>query len=574
MKRIWQYCRPIRGRLAVEVLIKFLGTVMDLMLPLILSHIIDEIVPLKNIPLVLLWGGLMLVCSALALLGNVSANRMAAEVSRTVTGQLRRDLYTHISFLSCGKADEVGIPSLEARLTSDTYNVHQMVGSMQRIGIRSPIIIVGGLLLMAMSSPRLALAMAATLPLVLLVVLVVNKIGIPLYAATQRKADQLVCTVRENCMGARVIKALSKTGHEKRRFAGVNDELTASEQHASTVMAVSNPLLNVILNGALVVVVLLAAWGINDGSVKPGTLIAFMTYFTIVLNALLSINRVFVMLSKGMASANRIDAVMALALERDRAETAAAPAPVKTASHIRFEGVAFSYGKVKNNLENIDFSLGRGQTMGIIGPTGCGKSTLLGLLLRFYEVDAGAVRIDGQDVRDIPLAELRGRFGTVFQNDVLFADTVQENVRFGRELTDSQVETALRDAQGDFVSKLKNGVLSELSPRGSNLSGGQKQRLLIARAMAGAPDILILDDASSALDYKTDANLRRVLGSRYAGTTKIIVTQRVSSIVHADRILVLDEGRIIGQGTHDTLMKTCGEYQLIANMQMGGDEHA
>ena len=570
MKRIWQYCRPMKGKIIVEMLVKFSGTVMDLLLPLILSHIIDEVVPLENIPLVALWGGVMLVCSGLSLLGNVIANRMAADVSRVVTRQLRHDLYSKISRLSCEQVDEVGIPSLEARLTSDTYNVHQLVSSMQRIGIRSPIIIVGGLLLMALRSPRLALAMGATLPLVVLVVVLVNRYGIPLYTATQRKVDTLVCTVRENSTGARVIKALSKTQHEKERFAQVNDDVTASEKRASTIMAVSNPLMNVILNCALVAVVVLAAYGIQGGSVKPGTLIAFMTYFTIVLNALLSINRVFVMLSKGTASANRISSVLDLDTEADGAPQGR----VDTDFHVQFDHVAFSYKKVKNNLEDVDFALKRGQTLGIIGPTGCGKSTILNLLLRFYDVDSGAVRIDGEDIRGMSLEALRAHFGTVLQNDVLFADTVEENVSFGRNVAADGVRKAIRYAQADFVDGLEGGAQFELAPRGSNLSGGQKQRLLIARALADAPDILLLDDASSALDYQTDANLRKTLGERYAHTTKIIVTQRVSSILRADCILVLEEGRVIGKGTHEELLENCSEYRNIAQMQMGSVAYA
>ena len=570
MRRLWSYIRPMRVQLFFQILIKSSGSLMDLALPFILSYVIDEVVPLHSRGRIFLWGGVMIICSVLAWLGNIIPNRMASNLARKVTRQLRHDLYASISYLSCEQVDEFTVPSLEARLTSDTYNIHQMVSMSQRMGLRTPILIIGGIICTVVLDPALAGALACALPLIFLIVYFVNKIGIPLYAKTQETVDRLVCTVRENCTGIRVIKALSKTESEKVRFEAVNNEVVAKETKASVTMATSNPLINLVLNTGLVCVIVLAAYRVNIGAGKPGTIVAFITYFTIILNACMSVSRLFVMISKGLSSANRVDKVMSAS---DTMEILPKE-PVETPYHIAFDHVNFSYKKVKNNLNDICFALKKGQILGIIGPTGCGKSTIVNLLLRFYDVDSGTIRINGLDIRSLSPQELRTHLGIVFQNDSLFADTVLNNVRFGRDISEEEIRQALQDAQGEFVFSEKGGMDFELTPRGSNLSGGQKQRLLIARALAASPDILILDDSSSALDYKTDAQLRAALKARHGDTTTIIVAQRISSIRHADLILVMDEGNVIGSGTHEELMRTCPAYQNISKVQMGDEKIA
>ncbi len=571
MKRIFPYLRPYLPRISLGLAIKFTGTIMDLLLPWILSYMIDDVVPLKEVPRIVFWGGAMVACAAVALITNIVANRMASWVAQHTTEALRHDLFSKISHLSCGQIDSFSIPSLESRLTSDTYNVHQMIGMMQRLGVRAPILLIGGIFITLMLEPVLALILIAVLPLIALVIYGVSKKGIPLYTRLQQGVDAMVRTVRENVTGIRVIKALSKTDYEKERFSSVNSEVVRREKTAGITMALTNPLMNLFLNVGLTVVIIVGAFRVDSGLTQPGKILAFLTYFTIILNAMLSITRMFVMLSKGTASAERIREVL------DTPEDLALlPSDdMDGAYHIIFDRVTFSYQKKEANLRDISFRLKRGVRLGIIGATGCGKSTIVSLLMRLYDADAGEIRIGGQRVEAIPPEVLHTKFGVVFQNDILFADTIAENIDFGRGLSREQIEKAAACAQAmEFIQSLPDGFEHRLTAKGTNLSGGQKQRLLIARALAGDPEILILDDSSSALDYKTDSLLRQALAREYPGVTTIVIAQRVSSILHADHILVLEEGRELGYGTHPELMESCELYREISRSQMGGGEVA
>ena len=496
--------------------------------------------------MIVFWGILMAIFSVIALLGNVIANRMASKVARNTTERIRKDLFAKIMSLSCAQADSFTIPSLISRLTSDTYNVHGMVGMMQRLGIRAPILLLGGIVVTLTLEPVLALILIACLPLMVLVIVTVSRKGIPLYTNLQKGVDKLVQTVRENVTGIRVIKALSKTDYEKNRFDRVNKDVVAREKKAGLTMAVTNPTMNLFLNLGMTLIILVGAFRVNGGISQPGKIIAFMNYFTIILNAVLSINRMFVMASKGIASAGRIDEVLQTPEDLQPQLSDAK----EEEAHVVFDHVSFSYLKKEDNLTDISFSLKRGETLGIIGETGSGKSTIVNLLMRLYQADEGSIRIGGRDVNSIPPEELHMKFGVVFQHDILYADTIAENISFGRNLPEDELKLAAADAQAEeFISSLPEGLEHMLTIKGSNLSGGQKQRLLIARALAGKPEILILDDSSSALDYKTDARLRAAIRAHFQGTTSIIIAQRVSSILHADHILVLEDGKEIGYGT-------------------------
>ncbi len=565
MKTVLHYLRPRLGIMSVGLLIKFFGTVAELLLPWMLSVILDEAVPAGALGGILFWGGLMVLCAAAALGGNVIANRLACSTSRDVTRRLRHDLFARVMQLSCAQEDAFTTPSLVSRLTSDTYNVHQMVDRMQRLGVRAPILLVGGIALTLSLEPVLTLVLIATLPLLGLVVWFVSTRGIRLYTRTQLALDALVRRAQESMAGIRVIHALSKGDYERARFDEANARAVNCDQRASFLMNVTNPAMNLLLNTGLTVVIVLGAYRVNAGLAQPGSIIAFLSYFTIILNALMMVSRLFVMYSKGAASGRRI------------AEVLAAPAdlapqnipPVQEDAFLRFDHVSFSYDKVKDTLSDVSFSLKRGQTLGIIGPTGSGKTTILWLLLRFYDPDSGAVRLNGRDVRSIPPEVLHSKFGVVFQNDFLYADEIGENIDFGRGISPEQTAAAARTAQADFIAQRKGGFSAQLAAKGANLSGGQKQRVLLARALAADPEILLLDDSSSALDYKTDAALRRALARDFADTTKIIVAQRVSSIQNADRILVLEDGRAAGLGTHSELLRSCESYREIAQVQMG-----
>ena len=571
MKKIFAYLKPHIPRMTVGLTIKFIGTIMDLLLPWILAYMIDDVVPLRNVPMILWWGAAMLFCSVLAVVTNIIANRMAARVARNTTEALRHDLFSKISYLSCAQIDEFTIPSLESRLTSDTYNIHQMIGMMQRMGVRAPILLLGGVLVTFTLEPVLTLVLVCVLPFIGYIVWRVSKKGIPLYTQLQRAVDNMVRTVRENASGIRVIKALSKTDYEKKRFADANAHVVEKEKKAGITMALTNPMMNLFLNLGLTLVIIVGAYRVNAGVTQAGKIIAFLSYFTIILNAMLSVTRIFVMYSKRSASAGRIS----LVLDAPADLTLRTAEPVETDNHIIFEHVSFSYHKHKENLTDISFSLKRGQTLGIIGATGCGKSTLINLLMRLYDAGSGRIFIDGKPIESIDAAKLHEMFGVVFQNDILFADTIASNIDLGRGLSRERLEEAAAHAQAaDFIGALPDGLDHMLTSKGTNVSGGQKQRILLARAFAANPEILILDDSSSALDYKTDARLRGEIRKHYQDTTTVIVAQRVSSIKHADHILVLEEGRVIGSGTHAELMKTCETYQEISKTQMGGGEVA
>lgn len=559
--------------MSVGLVIKFVGTIMDLVLPWILSYMIDDIVPQKNTVLILLWGGAMVLSAAIALVTNIVANRMASRVAQLTTVSLRHDLFAKISSLSSRQIDAYTIPSLESRLTSDTYNLHQFVGMMQRLGVRAPILLIGGILVTLAMEPSLALVLLAILPLIGVLVAAVSRRGVPLYGRLQRGVDAMVRTVRENISGIRVIKALSKADYEKERFSDVNAEVVRREKKAGIVMALTNPMMNLFLNLGLTAVIFIGAWRVNAGLTQPGKILAFLTYFTIILNAMLSITRMFVMYSRGSASAGRIAEVLDTPADLPVCE--AGDTPAENTAHIAFDRVSFSYHGKAPNIRDVSFRLGRGQTLGIIGATGSGKSTLISLLMRMYDADSGDIRIGGRTLASIPPGELYTMFGVVFQNDVLFADTVAANIDFGRGLSRDQLEKAADCAQArEFIDSLPDGFETMLAQKAANLSGGQRQRLLIARALAADPDILILDDSSSALDYRTDSLLRQALARHYPHTTTVIVAQRVSSIRHADHILVMEDGREIGCGTHEQLMQTCGAYREISESQMGGGELA
>lgn len=569
MKKIFTYyLKPYYLRMALGFAIKFTGTIMDLFLPWALAHTIDVVVPAGRKGEILFWGLFMVGCSLVAAGFNVLANRMASRVASDAMFTIRGDLFAKVMYLSNRQADEVTRPSLISRLTTDTYNVHQMLGRIQRLGVRAPILLIGGIAMTMVLDTALACVLLATLPLLAAVVTLVSRKSIPLFASLQESTDRFVRLVREDIGGIRVIKALSKEDYERKRFDAINREVVDRERKATVITALTNPSMNILLNLGLVGVILVGAWRVNAGTSEVGKILAFMTYFTIILNALMSISRMFVILSKAAASAERISRILEAEDERqfacpDKAGEESSP------FHIEFDHVDFSYNKVCNNIEDITFQLKKGETLGIIGATGSGKSTIVNLLMRFYDVDKGAVRINGQNIKSMDLKTLRKRFGTVFQNDMLFEDTIYENINMGRGLTRQQAEKAVIYARAEEFVEEKGGVDQGLDIKGANLSGGQKQRILIARALASGPEILILDDSSSALDYKTDAALRKEIKTHFAGTTCIVVAQRISSVMSADHIMVLEEGRILGYGTHEELMKTCSIYQEIGKSQMG-----
>ncbi len=568
-KIVTYYLKPFYLRMTLGFFIKFTGTLMDLFLPWTLAYLIDKVIPADRKEEILLWGLFMMFCSILAVTFSIIANRMASRVASDAIFTIRRDLFQKVMYLSDRQTDEITRPSLISRLTSDTYHVHQMLGRIQRLGVRAPILLVGGIIMTLLLDPVLACVLLAVMPLLMAVVIAVTKKSIPMFLELQERVDEFVRLIREDIAGIRVIKALSKEDFERQRFDKINREVVDRERQATAMTAVTNPAMNLFLNAGLVFVILVGAYRVNKGFTEVGTILAFMTYFIIILNALMSISRMFIIISKAAASAERITQV--LDGEDESALSLAYPfkQKEKDSPFLEFDHVFFSYHKSGCNLVDIHFSLNRGETLGIIGATGSGKSTIVNLLMRYYDADKGSIRIEGQDIRTMDIRDLRRRFGTVFQNDVIFEDTILENIQMGRKLTRQEAENAACYARALLFITERGGLDERLEIRGANLSGGQKQRILIARALACHPEILILDDSSSALDYKTDADLRKELKEHFSDTTSIVIAQRISSVISADHILVLEEGAVIGYGSHEELMRDCEVYREIGRSQLG-----
>ena len=566
MKGIFKYVRPETGFILLTLMLKFFAAYAELQIPTLMETMLDEKAPQGLINDIYLFGGLMILCAVLCLVLNFSANAISAFTAGRITRKVRHDLFAKLQSLSARQMDELTIPSAESRLTSDTYHVNNMLTRVQRMGIRAPILLVGGMIMLIRMDAKLALILLVLLPVISAVVYVVSKKSLPLFTHQQTVLDRVVRVMQENITGIRVVKALSKTEYEKNRFDGVNQELTHISQKAGMVTGITGPVTSTVLHIGLTLVVVVGAYRVNSGEIKAGVIIAALQYFTMILTAMSGITRIFIMWSRGEASARRISSVLELPEDM---QVAPARKQEQNAAHIEFRDVQFSYTGVGKNIDSLSFRLERGQTLGILGGTGSGKSTILNLLMRLYDVDGGQILIDGQDIRSIEYPQLRKKFGIVFQNDFVTEGTIGHNIRFFRDLPEEAVEKAAQCAQAEFIAQKEGGMDAEVVVRGNNLSGGQKQRLLIARALAANPEILVLDDASSALDYQTDSNLRKALRENFRDTTTVLVTQRVSSLQHADLILVLSDGCVIGAGKHPELMDTCEEYRSIAKTQMG-----
>jgi ABC transporter, permease/ATP-binding protein len=570
MITLGHYLKPYSKRIALGTVIKIVGTITELFLPWILSYMIDEVAPEKNVARIFLWGAVMLACAVVALFGNITANRMASKVARDTTESMRFDLFDKTLNLSARQTDGFAMPSLVSRLSSDTYNVHNMIGMIQRLGIRAPMLLIGGIVVTFMVEPVLALVLLATMPFLVLLAVLVAKKGTSLYTKLQKTVDTMVRKIRDIYSGIRVIKALSRTEYEKKSFETINKNVSSSETRAGLTTGVTNPIMNLFLNLGMTAVILVGAYRVSAGLTKAGQIIAFMTYFTLMLNAVISVGRIFVMYSKGIASSRRICEVLNAPADllTEEIDLEGSSEADSDRAQIRFEHVSFSYdgGKV---LDDVSFSIGKGETFGIIGATGSGKTTIIMLMMRFYDADEGNIYIDGRDIRTFDKKELRRRFGVVFQNDFLFSDTVRNNVDFHRGISDGELEKALKFAQADFIFGNDEGLNYGLAAKGANFSGGQKQRLLVARALSGEKDVIVLDDSSSALDYKTDAALRKALKENFSDKTIIMIAQRISSVRHADKILVLDNGKAAGLGSDEELRESCPLYGEILRSQGG-----
>ncbi|MDY0074532.1 MAG: ABC transporter ATP-binding protein [Acholeplasmataceae bacterium] len=576
MKMIFRLVKPYWQMLVVSLSFKSIGALADLFLPWLIAYMIDTEIPkLKattnpSLYSLYLLGGLMVLIAFLGLYLNVAANRKAEMIAALSVKELRHDLFEKMERLSANQVDLLTRPSLIARMTTDTYNMYNATARMQRLGVRAPVLLIGGILMSLFLDPILTLIMVGMLPLIVIIVYFSSRKGVPLYKKSQIYVDQLVRKLREYIAGARVVRALSMSDHEIKMFDEANQNTVQAELKANITMVKINPMMHAVMNIGLVLVLIAGAYRLNEGQTKIGQIMAFVTYFTIILNAMMSITRIFVLASRATASAERINEVLNMPIDlRDGTQDIEVKEDVP---HIEFRNVSFSYNQKESNLKNINFKLYKGQSLGVIGATGSGKTTLIHLLMRFYDVDEGEILIYGKNIKDLKQDELRKSIGVVFQNDLIFADSIYGNIQFHRSgINDEDIDIATHVAQAEFIFDKEDEMMHQMAQRGMNLSGGQKQRVLIARALAGKPDIVILDDASSALDYKTDMQMRKALRKEMQETTMIVIAQRIASLKDSDHILLIDDGKIIAQGTHQDLMKLSSIYQEIAYYQLGGE---
>ena len=562
MKKTWSF-------ILLTMVIKFIGTFLELLIPYVLEYIIDVVAPTKSLKMVLVWGGVMIVLAILCRLFNKTANQRAVTSASKNIYRLRQDLFEKTIYLSSDVIDKITLPSLISRLTSDSYNILSFMQSSQTLGVRAPILLLGGFIVTFSMDRGMAMILAVMAPLIIAIVVFISRKGIPLYTTVQKKLDEVVRIMRENISGIRVIKALGKEKRESHHFEMADKDMEKSEIKAGFTMALPTSIVKVFMNIGLVLVVIIGAVRVSEGTMKPGVILAFLSYFQMIMMGVLTLNRFFLMMSKANASSMRIkdtmDSISSLSITEEESGNEKAKE-----GYIVFDDVSFSYNGSSNAVSHISFSLERGKTLGIIGGTGSGKSTIINLMMRFYDPQKGNIFVDGKNIKSYELPSLRRHFGVVFQNDFIFHDTISSNIKMGRNISDEDMKKAAENAMAaEFIERYEEGYEHYSAIHGAAFSGGQKQRLLISRALSGDSPVIVLDDSSSALDYHTDSVVRKNILSNHKSSSLVIVAERVSAVMNADEILVLHNGEIIGRGRHDHLMESCDEYRDIYQTQMG-----
>lgn len=565
-----QYAKPYLFTVIVVSGLVFLEVMATLRLPDLMSRIVDEGIARGNLGLIWRVGALMLAVALGGVVCSIAGNYLASRASGKFGRDVRLAVFRRVGEFSPREFDQFGAASLITRTTNDVQQIQHMFRMSMRMAMRAPLMAVGGVLMVVRKDAQLAMILLGLIPVMAALVALVMSKGVPLFKSLQEKLDRLNQVVREQLMGVRVIRAFNRGEDERARFAKANRDLTATALRVSRIMITLMPLLGLLINFTNIVIIWFAAQRIDAGIMEVGDLMAFLQYTMQTFMAVMMLSMIFVNLPRASASAQRIAEVLQTEPSiTDPAEPQAFDAQLGV---VEFEGVTFSYpGAEVPVLSEISFTAKPGQVTALIGGTGSGKSTILELLLRFHDPDSGRITLDGVDIRSASQSDLRSRVGYVPQQAVLFSGTVASNIRHGKQdATDEEVREAARIAQAlDFVSEREGGFEGEVAQGGTNLSGGQKQRLSIARAVVRRPQIYLLDDSFSALDYKTDAKLRQELAEAARDATVIVVAQRVSTIMHADQILVLEAGRIVGQGTHETLLEDCRVYQEIVASQFG-----
>ena len=564
MRKLWKYMRDYRREGILAPLFKLLEASLELLVPLVMAQIIDTGIANGDGGFILSRCGILAALAAVGLLCSITAQYFAAKASVGFAAKLRSKLFKHIQSLSYSKLDTQGTGTLIARITGDINQVQSGMNLALRLLLRSPFVVFGAMIMAFTIDVKAALVFVVTIPLLSIVVFGIMLWSIPMYKKVQARLDKVLGITRENLSGVRVIRAFCKEDEERREFGERNAALTKLQLMVGRVSAAMNPATYIMINLGIAVLIYVGALRVDSGILTQGQVVALYNYMSQILVELVKLASLIITITKALACAGRVSA--ALDVESDMHGADTMPKEIDTDEEVRFENVEFGYATGgEPALSGISFSVKKGETMGIIGGTGSGKSSLVSLIPRFYDATGGHVYIKENDVKDYPLGALREMVGMVPQKAVLFKGTIRENLRWGNaDATEEEMERALSDAQALEIVKAKpEGLDSPVAQNGKNLSGGQRQRLTIARALIKKPEILILDDSASALDYATDLALRRSLAALSYKPTVFIVSQRASSILHADKIAVLDEGKMVGLGTHDELMQTCPVYREI-----------
>lgn len=575
MTKLFQHLKPYRWLVAAVLILVFFQTLTELYLPTLMSDIVDTGVVKGDTDYIWKIGSLMLLVALGGMVCSVGSSFFSAKAASGFGRTLRGKVFNHVSNFSLEEFDKVGTASLITRTTNDINQVQQVLIMMLRMMVMAPMMCIGGIIMAVSKDATLSLTLIVIMPVLALAIFVIARKGLPLFKAIQKKIDRLNLVLREELTGIRVIRAFNRMDHEKERFDAANLDLTDTSIKVNKIMAFMMPLMMLVMNVSSVSIIWYGGLRIDSGHMEVGDLMAFLQYAMQILFSLIMVSMMFVMIPRAQASATRIREVLEMnPVIKDAGYTTSAGT---MKGYVDFEDVTFSYpGAEQPAIKNISFSAKPGEVTAIIGGTGSGKSTLISLIPRFYDVDSGRVLVDGVDVRDMSQEELRSKIGFVPQKAVLFTGTIEENIRYGREdASDEEIQHAAEVAQASgFISEMEQGYQSVIAQGGSNVSGGQKQRLSIARALVRGAEIYIFDDSFSALDFKTDAKLRAALKGETRESTVLIVAQRVSTVLDADRIIVLNESQVAGIGTHAELLESCEVYREIVYSQLSEEEIA
>lgn len=583
VKKLLVYLKDYKKESVLGPLFKLLEATFELIVPLVMAAIIDTGVASGNKSYIMKMCMVLVLLAVIGLTCSITAQFFAAKAAVGFATKLRHALFAHIESLSFTEMDTVGTATLITRMTSDVNQVQNGVNLVLRLFLRSPFIVFGAMVMAFTIDIKAALVFVVTIPLLSVVVFGIMLISIPLYKKVQAALDKVLGITRENLTGSRVIRAFNKEEDETVHFNENNDLLTRAQIYVGKISALMNPLTYVIINGAIVVLVWTGAVRVDNGYITQGEVVALINYMSQILVELVKLANLIININKSIACGNRIQFIFEMQSSitdgsnqnADKAEKDTSDGSKEAEYAVEFSHAGLIYaGAGEESLTDIDFKVKKGETIGIIGGTGSGKSSVVNLIPRFYDVTSGFVKVDGKNVKDYPLEELRGKIGTVLQKAVLFHGTIRENLKWGNpDATEEDLIRAITVAQAkEFVDNKEGGLDFEIEQGGRNLSGGQRQRLTIARAVVRKPEILILDDSASALDFATDAALRKAIRGMEGETTVFIVSQRAASIQHADRIIVLDDGKIVGLGTSEELLESCEVYQEIYNSQFKKQE--